>query len=105
MKITKRQLRRIIKEERAKLQEQSGMSRMTREHIGNMRHDFEKAIKEINRVSKKSYIVVESYRNEKELFNLQCWNTVGECFFDPDEWKYLFKKNNYKGDFEFIYFQ
>lgn len=68
-------------------------------------YDFEKAIKEINRVSKKSYIVVESYRNEKELFNLQCWNTVGECFFDPDEWKYLFKKNNYKGDFEFIYFQ
>ena len=44
MKITKKQLRRIIKEERAKLQEQSGMSRMTREHIGNMRHDFEKAI-------------------------------------------------------------
>ncbi len=44
MKISKKQLRRIIKEERAKLQEQSGMSRMTREHIGNMRHDFEKAI-------------------------------------------------------------
>tara|TARA_Y100000590_G_scaffold461734_1_gene623999 strand:+ start:2527 stop:3192 length:666 start_codon:yes stop_codon:yes gene_type:complete len=68
-------------------------------------YDFEKAINEINRVSKKSYIVVESYRNEKELFNLQCWNTVGECFFDPSEWKYLFKKLRYNGDYEFIFFQ
>ena len=44
MKITKRQLKRIIKEEKAKLQEQDGMSRMTRQHIDNMQYDFEKAI-------------------------------------------------------------
>lgn len=68
-------------------------------------YDLEKAFREINRVSKKSYIVLESYRNEKELFNLECWNTVGECFFDPDEWKYLFKKYKYKGDYEFIFFK
>ena len=68
-------------------------------------YDLEKAFKEINRVSKKSYIVVESYRNEKELFNLQCWNTVGECFFDPKEWKHIFKIFNYKGDYEFIFFK
>ena len=44
MKITKRQLRQIIKEETAKLQEQDGMSRMSRQHIENMQYDFEKAI-------------------------------------------------------------
>ena len=44
MKITRRQLRRIIREEKQKLQEQDGMSRMTRQHIENMQYDFEKAI-------------------------------------------------------------
>ena len=67
--------------------------------------DFEKAINEINRVSKQSYIVLESYRNENELVNLQCWATVCECFFDVDEWIYLFKKFNYKGDYEFVFFE
>ena len=32
--------------------------------------NFEKAIKEIERVGKKKYIMLESYRNNKELFNL-----------------------------------
>ena len=33
--------------------------------------DLERSLKEIERVGKK-FIVVESYRNSKELFNLQC---------------------------------
>ena len=44
MKITKRQLRRIIKEEKAKLHEQDGMSHDQRERLNQMRYDFEKAI-------------------------------------------------------------
>tara|TARA_E500000081_G_C5891745_1_gene243725 strand:- start:193 stop:441 length:249 start_codon:yes stop_codon:yes gene_type:complete len=44
MKITKRQLRQIIKEEKAKLQEQSGMSSSSREAIDSMKYNFEKAI-------------------------------------------------------------
>jgi hypothetical protein len=44
MKITKRQLRRIIKEERAKLLEQAGLPRESRERLNQMRYDFEKAI-------------------------------------------------------------
>ena len=67
--------------------------------------DFKKAIHEINRIGKQAYIVVESYRNEEELVNLQCWNTVGQCFFDVDEWIYLFKEFNYVGDYEFIFFE
>ena len=60
--------------------------------------DLKKAIHEINRVAKQAYIVVESYRNEEELVNLQCWNTVGQCFFDVDGWIYLFDEFGYKGD-------
>ena len=46
MKITKRQLKRIIKEEKAKLlKEQSGMlSSGSREAIDSMQYNFEKAI-------------------------------------------------------------
>ena len=66
--------------------------------------EIEKSLKQINRIAKKSFIMVESYRNEKELFNLQCWALTCESFFTPSEWKYIFKKNLYKGDFEFIYF-
>ena len=63
------------------------------------------AFKEINRVSKKSYIWVESYRNDKELCNLQCWAFTCKSFYDPVSWKWVFKNFKYKGDYEFIYFQ
>ena len=33
--------------------------------------ELETAIKEIERVGKNKYIMLESYRNEQELFNLQ----------------------------------
>lgn len=61
-------------------------------------------LKEFNRVAKKKYLMVESYRNNKELFNLQCWALTCESFFSYKEWKWIFKKFNYKGDYEFIYF-
>lgn len=67
--------------------------------------ELETSLKEIQRVGKKSYIMVEGYRNEKELFNLQCWALTAETFFDDNEWKWLFQKCGYRGDFEFIYFE
>ena len=66
---------------------------------------LEMAINEIERVGKEKYIVVESYRNEEELFNLQCWALTAESFFSKNEWKWIFKKFMYTGDFEFIYFK
>ena len=67
--------------------------------------DISKSINQINKVSKKSFIMVESYRNDKELFNLQCWALTCKTFLDPNDWKFLFKKNDYKGDYEFIFFE
>ena len=63
-----------------------------------------KAIKEIQRVGKKHYICTESYKNEKELFNLQCWALTCESFFSKKEWIWLLKTSGYSGDYEFIYF-
>jgi ubiquinone/menaquinone biosynthesis C-methylase UbiE len=68
-------------------------------------YDLHNSIKEISRVSKKSFICVESYRNERELFNLQCWALTCQSFYNAEEWKWLFKNYNYKGDYEFIYFK
>jgi len=67
--------------------------------------DLEKAVKEIERVGRKKYIMVESYRNEKELFNLQCWALTCESFFSNKEWLWLYNHFGYKGDYEFIYFE
>ncbi len=66
--------------------------------------DLENAIKEINRVGKKKYIAVESFKNNEQLFNLQCWALTCQSFFSNDEWKWLYKKFHYSGDYEFIYF-
>jgi len=64
-----------------------------------------KIIKQINKIGKKKYIMVESYRNNQELFNLQCWALTCESFFSKNEWKWIFKNLKYTGDFEFIYFK
>ena len=49
--------------------------------------------------------MVESFRTNQELFNLQCWALTCETFLTPADWKWFFKKLKYKGDYEFIYFQ
>jgi len=67
--------------------------------------DVKSAIKEIERVGKNKFVEVEAYRNEQELFNLQCWVLTGECFLTPDEWKFLYQEFGYTGDYEFIYFE
>ena len=76
----------------------------------NTLHNFNlmeniRTLKEIKRVSKKVYIAVESYRNNKELFNLQCWALTCDSFFSPKEWEYLFKMSKIKGEYEFIFFE
>jgi len=66
---------------------------------------LKKSLQEIERVGKQKFIVVESYRTEKELFNLQCWALTAQAFFTPPEWRWLFDEFMYTGDYEFIYFE
>lgn len=63
------------------------------------------ALAEMERVGKNKYLMVESFRDEKELFNLQCWALTAESFFTPDGWECLFREFGYDGDYEFIYFE
>ena len=68
-------------------------------------YELKAAIREIERVGRDKYIVVESYKNEEELFNLQCWALTCESFFTPLEWIWLFNEFGYTGDYEFINFE
>ena len=67
--------------------------------------ELKPALREIERVGKAAYVMVESYRNEKELFNLQCWALTAESFLDTEEWVWLYREFGYSGDYEFIYFE
>ncbi len=76
----------------------------------NLIHNLEinhlkRFIEDVVRISKKSFITTESYRNEKELFNLQCWALTCESFFSEKEWKWLFNHYGYNRDFELIFFE
>jgi len=66
--------------------------------------ELEKALAEIERVGRQGYVMLESYRNESELFNLQCWALTCESFFDSEEWCWIYNHFGYSGDYEFIYF-
>jgi SAM-dependent methyltransferase len=67
--------------------------------------ELKTALAEIERVGKQGYVMLESYRNEEEQFNLQCWALTCESFFDAAEWIWLYRHFGYTGDYEFIYFE
>jgi len=67
--------------------------------------ELSRAVSEIERVGRQQYIMVESYRNEQELFNLECWALTAEAFYDTASWIWLYHRFGYTGDYEFIYFE
>jgi SAM-dependent methyltransferase len=67
--------------------------------------ELKSALAEVERVGKQGYVMLESYRNEQEQFNLQCWALTCESFFDTAEWIWLYRHFGYTGDYEFIYFE
>ena len=67
--------------------------------------ELEVAVSEIERVGKQGYIMVESFRNELEMFNLECWALTAESLMDVDEWKWVYDRFGFTGDYEFIFFE
>lgn len=64
-----------------------------------------KTLEMIASCSSHQYICVESYRTEREKWNLMRWQLTCESYFSPKEWLWLFEKTGYQGDYEFIYFE
>ena len=63
--------------------------------------DVIKSLKEIERVSKKSYIVLASGENNEERNKFYKWTLIGTSILLKKEWKTLFKKIGFKGDYYF----
>jgi protein-L-isoaspartate(D-aspartate) O-methyltransferase len=64
------------------------------------------ALTEIERVGRNGkYIVVESYRNEREKVNLLYWQLTCRAILRTDEWEWLYAKTGYTGDHSFIFFE
>lgn len=62
--------------------------------------DLIQAFKEIDRVSRKgAFITVDAYRDEIEKEAMFAWNLTAKTILHVDEWKALFKKIGFKGDY------
>ena len=69
-------------------------------------YNLKKALKEIGRVSKgNSYIMVESFRNDKEEVNMLYWQLTCASYYSVDEWEWLYQEWGYTGDYSFIFFE
>ena len=68
--------------------------------------DLKKAVQEIGRVSKgNSYIMVESFRNDREEVNMLYWQLTCASYYSVEEWEWLYREWGYKGDYSFIFFE
>lgn len=75
--------------------------------LHNLRvYDLKKSVQEIERVSKgHSYIMVESFRNDREEVNMLYWQLTCASYYSVDEWEWLYKEWGYTGDYSFIFFE
>ena len=63
--------------------------------------DVIKSLKEIQRISRKSYVVLASGENDKERNKFYKWTLIGTSILLKKEWKILFKKIKFNGDYYF----
>lgn len=63
------------------------------------------ALPVIAKAARSGYIMVESFRDEAEWFNLCAWCLTAETIMRPEDWCFLFEQCGYRGDHEYIYFR
>jgi len=69
-------------------------------------YQLRQALQEIERVGKDhKYIVVDSYRTEREKMNLLYWQITCECFYTPEEWEWFFQESGYTGDYSYVFYE
>lgn len=69
-------------------------------------YDLKKAIQDVERISRgNSYIVVESFRNDREEVNMLYWQLTCASYYSVDEWEWLYRQWGYTGDYGFIFFE
>ena len=68
--------------------------------------DLWAALGEIARVARddRAYVMVESYRDEREKMNLLYWQLTCRSFYGVADWEFVFRQTGYRGDYGFIFF-
>ena len=68
--------------------------------------ELESALRDIERVGRGAkYVVVDSFRNEREKVNLLYWQLTCQCFYTPEDWQWWFDRTGYSGDHSFVCFE
>jgi protein-L-isoaspartate(D-aspartate) O-methyltransferase len=68
--------------------------------------ELDAALREIERVSRDAkYIVIDTFRNEREKVNLMYWQLTCQCFYTPEDWQWWFDHTGYSGDHSFVSFE
>jgi len=57
------------------------------------------ALREIQRVGKNAFITVDAWKNNEEKERMFKWNLTAKTLMSTDDWKRLFKEENYTGDY------
>ena len=68
-------------------------------------YDLWTALQDMERVGRSKYLVIETYRNEREKVNLMYWQLTCRAFLTPAEWEWLFAQTGYTGDYAYITFE
>jgi len=63
--------------------------------------DVIKTLKQIKRISKKSYISIASYSTKRDRNKFLDWTLLGTTILKKQEWKKIFNLIGYKGDYYF----
>ena len=58
-------------------------------------------LKEIGRISKKSFITLASHETEEEYWLFKQWTLLGSIILKKEEWKKVLIHTNYSGDYAF----
>lgn len=62
--------------------------------------DCKQALREIERVSRKdAFVTMDAWRNEEEHERMLKWNLTALTYMHVDDWKVLFEKVGYSGDY------
>lgn len=57
------------------------------------------ALREIQRVGKRAYVTVDSFRTDEERQRMFDWNLTAQTILSTEEWKALFAEAGYTGDY------
>ncbi|GIX46863.1 MAG: SAM-dependent methyltransferase [Candidatus Tectimicrobiota bacterium] len=69
-------------------------------------YELYQALQEIERVGcGGKYVVVESYRTEREKVHLLYWQLTCRSFYTPKEWEWFFSQSGYTGDYGCLFFE